>query len=779
MWLSDLTSRPAPDLTMFQHPGLINPILNAPAVGSAIDTCLAALRDYMSDVTDQVNTLVNIIRYSIIGFVTVAWIGLLVLQNWWLWQNKVEVYKCLTALPKNVCSELSEMLRVLKNNEDDQSEVDEQETEVTKQEENLLKIFATAGDSHSGSRSSLVISFLSVIMLGFALGVIAELCQVFPPLVDAFSANAPHLDGVLGTPTYMFEALLKFNDASTAELNAYDGMFSNGYGLGNKSYVTLVTEIVPQIQSYVKFYHSSLFGDYNAGLPPFNGYSRQLDLARESIKCTDSNAAIEDISEIIACFSLNIQIMLIEPLIWLWTQPIVDEAGGIKIGMTGFIRGHPYSEELWLLARDMYDTVFAPLFESIVDALLAAMAAAIPEARTTVITFVIIAVLVCFLIQLSAAVENRQLKFVLRLLLHANPTIVAGTPKIMDVLGGDFSNRHKDKSHRNNVFFEDILQNLPDAVIITNAQYVIVSLNAAFERIYQHELISGDIREFFKQPQFVGNFAPLWDSKTHCVLIKLRTPSLTSHLEINVTAVAQNFVFTTRDKTQTVCYNELIEEERANSDKMLASILPPSLVPRVQAGEVNISFSVQSASVLFMDIVEFTPWCASNSASVVMSSLNVLYREFDAVCASKATLTKIKCIGDCYMAAAGIFSEVNQPAVHAKEMVEFGLESIKALGRVNREINQTLRMRVGINTGGPLVAGVIGTEKPTFEIIGPAINMAQQMEHEGVPMNVHISRSTYELIYAGNFIVRERGQITIKQGQVVTYLVEGENVQAA
>jgi class 3 adenylate cyclase/PAS domain-containing protein len=726
-----------------------------------------------------VNALVKIVQSSVIVTVMVAWIGLLVLQNLWLQRNKVEIYKCLTALPKNVCSELSEMLRVLKNHEDNESEVDEQETEVTKQEENLLKIFATAGDSHWSSGSSLFFSFLSVIMLGFALGVVVELCQVFPSLVDAMSVNAPHLDGVLGTSTYMFSALLKFNDALTADLNAYDGMFSAGYGLGNTSYVTLVTEVVPQIQSYLKYYHSSRFGDPSTGLPPFKGYPTQLTLARELIKCTDSNAASEDLYEIIACFTPNIQVVVLESLIWRWTQPIIDEARGIKIGMTGFIRGNMYSEEIWVLACGLYDTVFAPVFETIVDVILGIMAAAIPKAETVVIVFIIIAALVCFLIQLLAAAENKRLKFVLRLLLHADPTIVAGTPKIMDVLGGDFSNRHKDRSHRTNVFFEDILQNLPDAVIVTNAQYVIISLNTAFERIYQHEPITGDIRDFFKQPQFIGDFGPLWDPKTHSVLIKMQTPSLISHLEINVAAVAQSFVFTTRDKTQTVCYNELIKEERANSDKMLASILPPSLVPRVQAGEVNISFSVQSASVLFMDIVEFTPWCASNGASIVMSSLNALYKEFDAVCSSKATLTKIKCIGDCYMAAAGIFSEVNQPMVHAKEMVEFGLESIKALGRVNSEINQTLRMRVGINTGGPLVAGVIGTEKPTFEIIGPTINMAQQMEHEGVPMNVHISRSTYELIYAGNFIIRERGQITIKQGQVVTYLVEGENVHTA
>jgi len=67
----------------------------------------------------------------------------------------------------------------------------------------------------------------------------------------------------------------------------------------------------------------------------------------------------------------------------------------------------------------------------------------------------------------------------------------------------------------------------------------------------------------------------------------------------------------------------------------------------------------------------------------------------------------------------------------------------------------------------------LGTEKPTFEIIGPAINMAQQMEHHGVPMQVHISRSVYEMIYGGPFDVKERGQIEIKDGSAVTYLVNG------
>ena len=124
------------------------------------------------------------------------------------------------------------------------------------------------------------------------------------------------------------------------------------------------------------------------------------------------------------------------------------------------------------------------------------------------------------------------------------------------------------------------------------------------------------------------------------------------------------------------------------------------------------------------------------------------------------------------MAAGGIFDEVNQPAVHAKEVVDFGCLVIKKLLEIDQQENENLRIRVGINTGGPIIAGVIGTEKPTFEILGPAINTAHEMEHHGVPMKVHISRPVYELIYGQQFDIKERGEIDIKGGKMFTYLVE-------
>jgi class 3 adenylate cyclase len=78
-----------------------------------------------------------------------------------------------------------------------------------------------------------------------------------------------------------------------------------------------------------------------------------------------------------------------------------------------------------------------------------------------------------------------------------------------------------------------------------------------------------------------------------------------------------------------------------------------------------------------------------------------------------------------------------------------------------------------VNTGGPLVAGVLGIDKPTFDILGPAICLAAAMEHHGVPMMVHISKQTYDLIYGDNFLIHERGDVEVKGRTHHTYLVSG------
>jgi class 3 adenylate cyclase len=370
------------------------------------------------------------------------------------------------------------------------------------------------------------------------------------------------------------------------------------------------------------------------------------------------------------------------------------------------------------------------------------------------------------------------------LLLHCPPLVVLQTPKVMAVLSGEFAVRKRDDSTRNAGFFRQVVTHIPDAIVTVDIGTLnVVEVNIAGDRLFGLDVGSVNVVEFMNSPKWSGPIASLLavrsedQAVTESVTYQ-RNDAIVVNLEVTVHGMQESLVYVFRDVTSVVRCNTLIASERAKSEQLLKSILPASLVPRVQAGEKNISFAVTSATIVFMDIVRFTTWCGSKTAEKVMMILNSLFKKFDKNVSIQSTMTRIKCIGDCYMAAGGVFCQVNQPTEHAKQVVTFGLECIHAVSVMNTEMDEHLEIRVGVNTGGRVVAGVIdgGAAKPTFEILGPAINMARQMAYYGVPMKVHISRSVYELIYGDQFVVKERGTLDVKGTAVITYLVSEKTV---
>jgi class 3 adenylate cyclase len=413
------------------------------------------------------------------------------------------------------------------------------------------------------------------------------------------------------------------------------------------------------------------------------------------------------------------------------------------------------------------------MFESITPAIQSNIDARIQE---TIILSVVLVVLtaiseLCSYQQLQSIDDH--LRAVLEMLLHVPVDVVQSVPKIVQTLSGDFSSSNREGAHRAAQFLDTVFSNLPDAVMYgRSVDQKIEGASDSCKALFGcDDIIGRSMKDFYNPERFRGDVHALFAGRAIKTLAFKAPDGSDAHYEVTSSHSNEKLIISAQDITQTVRYNTLIAAEQAKSDALLATILPPSLVKRVQAGEQNISFAVQSASISFIDIVEFTPWCGSLPAATVMSTLNLLFKKFDECVSERATMTKIKCIGDCYMSAGGIFSEMNQPGVHAKEMVSFGLAAIASIQELNREVNQTLRIRVGVNTGGPIVAGVLGVGKPTFEILGPAINMAQQMEHHGVPMQVHVSRAVYELVYGDAFSIKERGAVQINTGEVITYLV--------
>jgi class 3 adenylate cyclase len=186
----------------------------------------------------------------------------------------------------------------------------------------------------------------------------------------------------------------------------------------------------------------------------------------------------------------------------------------------------------------------------------------------------------------------------------------------------------------------------------------------------------------------------------------------------------------------------------------------------------NINFSVESATIVFIDIDKFSEYSKSLEPARILESLSLIFGAYDKILSNFHTLTKIKIIGDIYMCAAGLFTSSDPSQVAALEAVQFGIECLQAIESINQTLSSVLSIRIGINTGGPIIAGILGTDKPAFDIIGDAINIAARLQSTGIPGQIHISQSTYELINEAHFIFEQRKDIFLKgKGMTNTYLI--------
>lgn len=235
---------------------------------------------------------------------------------------------------------------------------------------------------------------------------------------------------------------------------------------------------------------------------------------------------------------------------------------------------------------------------------------------------------------------------------------------------------------------------------------------------------------------------------------------------------ATSFAIMMIDITEELNQKKKVEEAKKQSENLLLQILPPNIILRLNRGDKEITFTVHQSTIIFIDIEKFSNFMSSLSASELMTNLSNIFNAYDSNLAKYSLMTKIKLIGDDYMAAAGLFSEDHTPDKHANQALMFALDCLDSIEDINLHLNTNLQVRVGINTDGPLIAGVLGTDKPLFDIIGDPINVAARMQSHDIPGLIQISQKTYDLVATGPYTIDQRGEIPIKgKGNMMTYLV--------
>jgi adenylate cyclase len=205
----------------------------------------------------------------------------------------------------------------------------------------------------------------------------------------------------------------------------------------------------------------------------------------------------------------------------------------------------------------------------------------------------------------------------------------------------------------------------------------------------------------------------------------------------------------------------------ATSERLLLNILPESVAERLKAGETTIADGFDDATVLFADLVGFTPLAASLSPAETVGLLDRLFSAFD-VLADRHGLEKIKTIGDAYMVVGGVPAT---GADHPERAVAMGLDMLDAVAGLAGEVDRPLEVRIGIHTG-PLVAGVIGTRKFSYDLWGDTVNVASRLESHGIPGAVQMSEATW-LRVRGTVEARPRGPLELKgRGSVEAFVIE-------
>lgn len=221
-----------------------------------------------------------------------------------------------------------------------------------------------------------------------------------------------------------------------------------------------------------------------------------------------------------------------------------------------------------------------------------------------------------------------------------------------------------------------------------------------------------------------------------------------------------------------------LKVEQAKSDALLLNILPATIAAQLKEKPGAIAEQYDQATVLFADVVDFTPLASSLSPKALLDLLNQIFSAFDQL-ADRYNLEKIKTIGDAYMLAGGL---PRRDPKHVKAIAEMALEMIAIAQEMSplqiklengSILKQPFRLRIGMNTG-EVIAGVIGKKKFIYDLWGDAVNVASRMESSGEPSLIQVTEMTYELL-KDDFIFEKRGMISVKgKGAMTTYWLLGK-----
>jgi len=209
-----------------------------------------------------------------------------------------------------------------------------------------------------------------------------------------------------------------------------------------------------------------------------------------------------------------------------------------------------------------------------------------------------------------------------------------------------------------------------------------------------------------------------------------------------------------------------LQAAKQKSDTLLKVLLPENVVNDLINKGKHIPEIHNNVSILFFDFVGFTNMTTQMNPQVLIEELSGIFTDFDEIC-SKHHATRIKTIGDAYMATTGLGTDDKN---HAVNLVNTAIDFINYLNNRNQTAAYKWQCRIGVHSGS-VIAGIIGKNRFAYDILGDDVNIAAKVESAGVPMKVTITEATKQLC-ANEFVSESIGKVMLKRrGEMELFVV--------
>src|SRR5919202_3061367 len=309
----------------------------------------------------------------------------------------------------------------------------------------------------------------------------------------------------------------------------------------------------------------------------------------------------------------------------------------------------------------------------------------------------------------------------------------------------------------------------------------LIYVNPAFEKItgYSAAEVLGSNCRFLQgkktnQPAVARLRAAIKAGK-HCTvtLLNYRKDGTPFWNELTISPIYDDnnlthFVGIQADISDRIKAEQALRLEKNKSERLLLNILPKPIAEQLKQFQGSLAQQFAEATILFADIVGFTPLSAQMPPLELLDLLNQIFSVFDKL-AEKHGVEKIKTIGDAYMVAGGLPVPKDN---HALAIAQMALDMQQAIQKFQTQQGESFQIRIGINTG-PVVAGVIGIKKFSYDLWGDAVNVASRMESSGIPGRIQVTAATKERLQ-DKFLFEERGAIAVKgKGDMISYWLIG------